>query len=54
MAQKVKNSKRKSAPRSWKATAEALADTKLARDIREGLKDLLAGKYSRVRDDIDV
>ena len=54
MAPRVKNKKQKHAPRSWKLTAETLADTKLARDIRDGLKDLVAGRHSRVRDDIDV
>ncbi len=34
---------------SWKATAETLSDHKLLKDIKEGLKDIKAGRISRVR-----
>lgn len=37
---------------SWKATAETLSDNKLLKDIKEGLKDIKAGKISRVRNKV--
>ena len=37
---------------SWKATAETLSDHQLLKDIKEGLKDIKAGKISRVRNKV--
>ena len=37
---------------SWKATAETLSDHKLLKDIKEGLKDIKAGRISRVRNKV--
>jgi len=39
---------------SWKATAETLSDHKLLKDIKEGLKDIKAGRIRRVRKNIRV
>jgi len=37
---------------SWKATAETLSDYQLLKDIKEGLKDIKAGKISKVRNKV--
>ena len=37
---------------SWKATAETLSDHKLLKDIKEGLKDIKAGRIRRVRNKV--
>ena len=37
---------------SWKATAETLSDHQLLKDIKEGLKDIKAGKISKVRNKV--
>ena len=37
---------------SWKDTAETLSDHKLLKDIKEGLKDIKAGRISRVRNKV--
>jgi len=37
---------------SWKATAETLSDHKLLKDIKEGLKDMKAGRIRKVRNKV--
>jgi len=39
---------------SWKATAETLSDSRLLRDIRSGLKDIKAGRISRISDKVNI
>ena len=39
---------------SWKATAETLSDSRLLRDIRSGLKDIKAGRISRISDEVNI